>query len=137
MDNKRFWIYVGAGAGALLLVAISFSCVVGILIYAVWGGGSGQKLVGQWEGKVDFLGHNAKVTVEFKSNGRFSAVDGLGDTWTGTWKVKLKEGNDYHLNLVYDSEPDRVKGWTVTFKDDDTIILNGFIGVPPTLKRQK
>lgn len=124
----------GAAVGCFFLVL--FCCAFPAALLYTFTGGAEKKLVGNWEGTHKMFGQEFKVTVEFKKNGRFSAVDGLGETWTGTWKVKLVEGKDYHLNLVYDSEPDRVKGWTVHFKDDDTITLDGFTGVSPTLKRK-
>lgn len=127
----------GAAAGGCFLLLLCCACPLGLSWTFLGGGGAGQKLVGKWEGKERVFGQELKFSVDFKSNGRFSAIDGLEDTWSGTWKVKLVEENNYHLNLVYDQEPDRIKGWTVKFKDNDTITVEGFVALNPTLKRKR
>jgi hypothetical protein len=128
---------IAGGAGACGCFLLLLCCVLPLgLSWKFVGGGAGQKLVGKWEGRKTFIG-DGRISAEFKSNGRFSAVDGLDETWTGTWKVKLVEENAYHLNLVYDTEPDPIRGWTVKFKDNDTITIDGFMALTPTLKRKQ
>jgi hypothetical protein len=125
----------GVAAGGCFLLLLCCACP--LVSWTFLGGGAGQKLVGKWEGKKKAFGQDLKFSVEFKSNGRYLAVDGLEETWTGSWKVKLVEDSNYHLNLVDDSEPDRIKGWTVKFKDNDTINIDGFVALNPTLKRKR
>lgn len=131
--DKRLRVALGCGAVALAGGVVSF-CLVAAVGLVMWKGVGGNprgpgsaKLVGTWEAKekVPFVGL-VTDTYEFRQDGGLSwkqKNEFATESDTAKWKVDRVEGNRYFLRIVWDSEPDRVKGMTVVFEDNDRFTM--------------
>jgi hypothetical protein len=143
--TKRPVVWLVVGGGALLLGLLC--CTGGVLAFLIFKGGSGERVIGTWEGQkgVSLVG-KVDYRVEFKRDGRVTWSESHKDygssTAAGTWKVGRVEGEKYIVHVVNDSEPDRTYGWSLTFDGKDHFTLDdapqsGLEFLPITFERKR
>jgi hypothetical protein len=112
------------------------------------GGGAdtyAKKLVGVWEGKLDFGGKDAPMTVEFKADGSMKISMGGEFESKGTYKVVKEEAKVVTVDTETSNPFADPKGapkmdkktMTATFEDANTIVLQHVGDKPDPLKLKR